>query len=167
MARKKFLRGKWRTASKLGRGRKKKQKYRKAKGRHNKIRENNRGNPVLVGVGYKKQKKAAEIKVIYNIKELFALGNGEKIILGKIGQKKKLEIIEKSKEKNIKIINLRIKKLMAKIEKVKRERKAKKDKKTEKEKIKKEEKKGKGKEKGNKEIEGEKENTKDDKEDKK
>ena len=55
--RKKFLRGKWRTYSKLGKGRKKKQKYRKPKGRDNKIRERKKGNPKKVEVGYKKQKK--------------------------------------------------------------------------------------------------------------
>ena len=60
MARKKFLRGKWRTYSKLGKGRKKKQKYRKAKGRHNKIREKMKGNPKKVSIGYKKSKKPVE-----------------------------------------------------------------------------------------------------------
>ena len=73
MARKKFLRGKWRTYSKLGRRRKNKQKYRKAKGRDNKIRLSKKGNPKKVKIGYKKQKKKTEIRTIYNIKELLVL----------------------------------------------------------------------------------------------
>ncbi len=125
MARKKFLRGKWRTYSKLGNRRKNKQKYRKAKGRDTKVREKKKGNPKRVEVGYKKQKKISEIKRVHNLQDLLILNKGEKIILGRLGQKKKLKIIEKAKEKNIKIINLKVEDLMAKIE---RENKKKKEK---------------------------------------
>ncbi len=121
--RKKFLRGKWRTYSKLGRGRKSKQKYRKAKGRHNKIREKLKGNPILVAIGFKKQrKKEAEAKVIHNIQELEGLKKGESIILSKIGQKSRLKIVEKAKEKEIKILNLNIRKFIKKVERRKKEK---------------------------------------------
>jgi len=127
MVRKKFLRGKWRTYSKLGRGRKSKQKYRKAKGRHNKIREKLKGNPVQVAIGYKKQEKQKkEIKIIHSLKELEGLKKGEQVILSKVGRKSKLKIIEKAKEKGIIILNLNIKKFIKKIEREKKEKQLKK-----------------------------------------
>lgn len=133
---KKFLRGKWRTYSKLGRGRKKKLKYRRPKGRHNKIREKKKGNPKKVEIGYKKQKsKEEKIKIIRDIKELSEVERGEKIIIGKLGQKKKIEAANKAKEKNIIIVNLNIEKFLKKIE---REKKGKKEQEEKKEKIEKE-----------------------------
>ena len=146
MARKIFLRGKWRTYSKLGRGRKKKQKYRKPKGRHNKIREKMKGNPKKVSIGYKKKKKIEKILRISNIKELERIenikGKGEKVrvILSNIGKKNKIEIAKKAKEMSIEIINLNIPKFLKKVEK----EAEKNEKKTEK--MKKEEKKEKPKE---------------------
>jgi ribosomal protein L32E len=166
MARKRFLRCKWRTYSKLGRGRKKIQKYRKAKGRSNKIRENNRGNPVPVVIGYKKHKKESGIKTIYNLNDLALLNTGDKVILSKVGQKKKLAIIEKAKEKDIKIINVNIKRLMAKIEKKNKDKKTEKDKRIEKEKTKKEAEK-KAEEKKKEETKENKEETKENPENKK
>ncbi|OGJ21397.1 hypothetical protein A3K73_09195 [Candidatus Pacearchaeota archaeon RBG_13_36_9] len=133
--RKKFLRGKWRTYSKLGRGRKSKQKYRKAKGRHNKIREKLKGNPILVAIGYKKpRKEKAETRIIHNLQELADLKKGESVILAKIGQKSKLKIAEKAEEKEIKILNLNIRKFIKRVERKKKEkqleRKGKEEKKT-------------------------------------
>jgi len=124
MARKKFLRGKWRTYSKLGRGRKKKQKYRRATGRHNKIRENKKGNPKKVRIGYKKSErnKVSEVKIIVNIRGLSELGKGIKIMLGKIGKKKKIEIVKKAKELGVKIQNINIEKFLKKIEKEREEK---------------------------------------------
>jgi len=95
MVRRKFLRSKWRTASKLGKGRKKKQKWRKPKGRDTQMRLQKKGNPRIVKVGYKKQKKKVEkVEVIKNINELLKTKSKE-IIIGKIGNKKKIEIIKK------------------------------------------------------------------------
>jgi len=121
--RKKFLRGKWRTCVKLGRGRKSKQKYRKARGRHNKIREKKKGNPILVAIGFKKPKnQEKEARIIQNIQELESVKKGESVILAKIGQKSKLKIIERAREKEIKILNLNIKKFIKKVERKKKEK---------------------------------------------
>lgn len=138
MARKKFLRGDWMNYSKLGRKRKKKLKYRKAKGRHNKIREKMKGHPRKVSVGYKKSRKGEkkEIKIISNAKELSEIKKGEEIILAKIGKKKKIEIARKAEEQGIKILNLNVKKFLRKIEKEKIEKIAKFEKKEDKEKTK-------------------------------
>lgn len=131
--------------SKLGRGRKKKLKYRKAKGRHNKIRENMKGHPRKVSIGYKKsvKNKAEEIRIISNVKELLGIKKGEKIIIARVGKKKKIGIAKKAKEQGIELLNLNIKRFLRKIE---QEEKKKKEAKT-----------GKGKEK--KKVEEKKEET--------
>jgi large subunit ribosomal protein L32e len=104
---KKFLRTKWRAFSKLGRGRKKKQKWRKPKGRHNKIREGKAGHIKKVKIGMKKSEKP-HIPLIRNIKELEKTA-GNEIIIAKVGNKKKKQLAEKAKELGIKILNLSIK----------------------------------------------------------
>ncbi len=116
MVRKKFLRSGWRNYSKLGKGRKKKQVYRKPKGRDNKMREKRRNRPKIVDVGYKKKKIKKAIKKISNLKQLDNVKKGEKIFISSIGNKKKLEIVKKAKQEGIKIINLNIDKFIKKIE---------------------------------------------------
>ena len=51
-----FVRKDWRELSKLGRGRKKKQRWRKPKGRHNKLRAKKRSVGKMPGVGYRSPK---------------------------------------------------------------------------------------------------------------
>ncbi len=114
----KFLRRTYSRYSKLGKGRKKKQKWRRPTGRDNKIRERRKGYPARVGIGYKKGKD--ESKKIFKIDSLKDLENVKKnavVILGKIGKKKKIEIAKKAKEKKIEISNLNIKKFLKKAEK--------------------------------------------------
>ena len=57
MPKKKFLRRIWKRYSKLGRKRKKEQKWRRPKGRDNKMREKRRGYPITVRIGYRGEKK--------------------------------------------------------------------------------------------------------------
>lgn len=101
----KFLRTNTREYKRLGKGRKKKQKWRRPRGRHNKIREKIRGKQVRPSIGFKKSKEVSKIKKISNLKELEKIKKGDEIIIAHIGKKKKKEIIEKAKEKSIKIIN--------------------------------------------------------------
>ncbi len=110
--------------SKLGRRRKKKLKYRKAKGRHNKIREKMKGHPRKVSVGYKKsvKNKVKEIKIVSNVKELSEIKKGEKIIIARVGKKKKIEIAKKAEEFGIRILNLNTEKFLERIEREKIER---------------------------------------------
>ena len=65
----KFLRRTSNRYSKLGRKRKKKQVWRKPKGRDNKMREKRRGYPAVVSIGYKKGKHKTQI-IINNVKDL-------------------------------------------------------------------------------------------------
>lgn len=119
----KFLRRTWNRYSKLGKKRKKKQVWRKPKGRDNKMREKRKGYPAVVSIGYKKKKKLIgmiENKkpiIIKNIKDLEKIKENELVILGKVGKKKKIEIAKIAKDKKIQIYNLNVKKFLEQIEK--------------------------------------------------
>lgn len=116
----KFIRRIWYKYSKLGKRRKKKQVWRRPKGRDNPMREKRKGYPVVVSVGYKKPKKEkgkieGKIpKIVNNVKDLEAIKKNEIGVLGKIGKKKKIEIVKKAKTKGIEIKNVNIKKFLKK-----------------------------------------------------
>jgi large subunit ribosomal protein L32e len=107
---KKFLRRLAKRHSKLGKGRKKKQKWRKPKGRDNKMREEKKGKPAVVKVGYRTPKKdrgkinGKEVKRVENIKQAEELEKGVAIIAS-IGSKKRKKIEEILKKKKIEILN--------------------------------------------------------------
>jgi len=107
---KKFLRRTSDRFSKLGRKRKKKQKWRKPTGRDNKMREKRKGYPKTVNIGYKNPVKEKPI-LVKNISELEKVKD-KKIIIGKVGKKKKIEIAKKAKEMNLQISNLSIDKFL-------------------------------------------------------
>ncbi len=114
----KFLRRDWSRYSKLGKNRKKKQKWKNPKGRDNKMRERRKGYPAVISIGYKKDKKnlgKIENKVpviVKNLNELEKIKKNEIVILGRIGKKKKIEVAKKAEEMKIKIHNLNIKKFL-------------------------------------------------------
>ena len=112
----KFIRRNWTKASRLGKGRKKKQVWRAPKGRHSKTRKKRKGYPIKVMVGFKQSQKEKP-KMINNLKEFEKIGKGEKVVIGKIGMKKKIEIAKKAKEKGIIITNLKVNKILKKIQK--------------------------------------------------
>jgi len=128
---KKFLRRVWSRYSKLGKRRKKKQVWRKPKGRDNKMREKRKGYPAVVSIGYKKDAKSRgkiqdkQIVIIMNIKDLEKIKKNQIAIIGKIGKKKKIEIAEKAKDKKIQVHNLNIEKFLKKKIKSKKEEKKK------------------------------------------
>ena len=113
--------------SKLGKGRKKKQIWRRPTGRDNKMRERRRGYPVRVSIGYKKGKEIKKI-VISNPKELEKIDKKVIILVGNVGKKKKIEIVKKAKEMKIKLSNLNINKFLEKNKPKKEESKDKKPK---------------------------------------
>ena len=118
---KKFLRRTWDRYSKLGRKRKKKQKWRRPTGRDNKMRERKKGQPKIVSIGYKKSKKMNEKNqiLVRNISELEKAKKNQIVIIGHVGKKKKIEIAKKAKEMKIPLQNLNIKKFLKKLEKKK------------------------------------------------
>ena len=124
-----FLRRTWSRYPKLGKGRRKKQKWRKPKGRDNKMREKRNGYPVVVSIGYKKNTdERSDIKIVSNLNDLNNLSKDDIIIMGKIGKKKKIEVLKKAMEMKIHIQNLNAKKFLKKLEKTKIEEKNKADK---------------------------------------
>ncbi len=119
---KKFLRQVWRNYSKLGRRRKKKQKYRKAKGVDSKIRLKMKGHPVRISIGFRSEKKKRGLikglkpVMIYNLDDLKNLKEKEIAIIAKIGDKKKIEIAEQAQKGKIKLLNLNPEKFLKEIE---------------------------------------------------
>ncbi len=108
----KFLRRTWSRYSKLGKGRKKKQVWRRPTGRHNKMREKRKGYPAVVSIGYKSNRES-RLKIkekipvkIYNIKDLEKIKENEIAVVGNVGKRKKIEIAKKSKEMKIRIYNM-------------------------------------------------------------
>jgi len=90
--------------SEFGRFKKLKEKWRKPRGIHNKIREGKKG--IKPKIGWKKPEKE-EIPRIENLNELKNLKAKEIIISSAVGKKKRLEIEKYCKESNIKILNIK------------------------------------------------------------
>lgn len=114
----KFLRHTSHKYSKLGLRRKKKQIWRRPTGRDNKMREQRRGKPALVAIGYstdKKQRGKINNKTPIIVNNLSQIQNAKKeniILLGKMGKKKKLEIVKKAKEMKIEVYKLNVDKFI-------------------------------------------------------
>jgi len=106
----KFLRTGTKKYKKLGK--KKKEKWRRARGRDNKIREKRKSRPRKVEIGLRTNKKGrGKIKgkdpiFIENLKQAEKVRKGDLIIIRRVGKKKRQEIEKKIKEKGGKIINL-------------------------------------------------------------
>ncbi len=105
MPNKKFIRTHAKRHSKLGKGRKKLQKWRKPTGRDNKVREKKKGHPIKVSVGFKNNNRIQQV-LIKNISDLNDIKENQKPLLAKVGAKKKLDIIKKAEEMKIKLANV-------------------------------------------------------------
>ena len=109
---KQFIRRDSNRYSKIGKNRKKLQKWRKPKGRDNKMRERRHGYPKSPSMGYKKPKKEISKikgkypKLVYNLKDLDKARKDNIIIIGKVGVKKRLEIIKKVIKMKLTVHNL-------------------------------------------------------------
>lgn len=99
-----FLRRTWHKYSKLGKGRKKKQVWRRPTGRDNKMREKRRGYPATVSIGYKAPKKE-QPTMITSLRELEACQKGTSVLLAKMGAKKRAEITKKAETLGLTIVN--------------------------------------------------------------
>ena len=106
-----FLRRIYNRYHKLGKKKGKNRVWRKPKGRDNKMREKRRGYAPVVSVGYRKKKsEKEEIPVIRSINDISKISKGQKIILGNVGRKKKIELLKMMEEKGIIIKNINVKK---------------------------------------------------------
>jgi large subunit ribosomal protein L32e len=125
MKKPKFLRRNWSKRSRLGKNRKKLQVWRRATGRHNKIRKKRKGYPIKVMIGFREEKKGRgkiedkKMILVNNIKELEKIQKGEIAVIAKVGERKRMEIAKKAKEKNIPVYNININKKLKKADKKK------------------------------------------------
>lgn len=114
----KFLRHTSHKYSKLGLRRKKKQIWRRPTGRDNKMREQRRGHPALVAIGYstdRKERGKVDKKtpvMVRNVQQMGKIQKNQIAILGNVGKKKKIEIVKKAKELKIEIHKLNIEKFL-------------------------------------------------------
>ena len=106
-----FLRRGWYTKARIGKGIKKKQKWRGSKGRHNKTRLGRKGYGARPKIGYgenneiKRQINGLSSIRIENMKQLTDLKAGQGIIIASVGKKKKQELIAKANEMKLIILN--------------------------------------------------------------
>lgn len=107
--------------SNLGMRRKKKQVWRNARGRHNKIREKKNGRRQMPSVGFSSPRQIRGTIdgfipiLINNVKELERVARENIIIIGSVGLRKKVEIMKKADELKLNILINR-KKLLEKAE---------------------------------------------------
>jgi large subunit ribosomal protein L32e len=106
----KFLRTDWHKKIRLGRGVKKNQKWHGAKGRQNKFRlcRKGRGQRPKIGWGAcaetRDQVSGVDAIRVENVRMLEGLKNVG-IIIGKVGGKKRADIMKKAEEMGMKVLN--------------------------------------------------------------
>lgn len=106
----KFLRRGTKKLSKLGKKRKKKQKWRRARGRHNKIRQKEKGYARAPEIGYGASKEirgtieGLKPLLIKNLNDVDKANEKNIIIISRtIGKKKRQELLKKIEERKLKI----------------------------------------------------------------
>ncbi|MFH1359054.1 MAG: eL32 family ribosomal protein [archaeon] len=135
----KFQRTNAHNYSKLGVRRKKKQIYRKSKGRDNKIRLSMKGHVRKVKIGFRTNKKERDlingkkVVMVFNVQDLKKIKEDRIGVVGSVGNKKKKQIAEASAKDKVKLLNLDYEKFLKdldeKIKKTKDESKERQDKK--------------------------------------
>jgi len=106
-----FLRRDWYKKIKFGKGVKKNQKWRAAKGRHNKTRLGRKGYGARPKIGYgaenetKDKVENLEVIRVENVAQLKDIKAKQGIIIAHVGKKKKEEIIKQATEMKLTILN--------------------------------------------------------------
>lgn len=100
-----FLRTSTKYYKRLGKNSKKKQRWRKPRGRHNKIRQKMKGRLTKVTIGFKTAVKKDMPVLVRNIREAGKITKEQMIIIGKVGRNKRKEIEKIVAEKGAKILN--------------------------------------------------------------
>ncbi|MEK6888710.1 MAG: eL32 family ribosomal protein [Nanoarchaeota archaeon] len=110
----KFVRQDTTRYSRIGRGRKKLQKWRKPRGRHNKIRRKRFSYPVQPSLGFRKMKNVRgkilglNPVLVYNVNDLQSVGKDSIVVIAKIGAKKKIDVLKKALELKLKVLEPRV-----------------------------------------------------------
>lgn len=119
-----FQRTKFRAYVKLGSGQKSMRKYKKAKGRHNKIRQKEKGRPRKVEIGFKNDARIRGLVLgktpvfVQRLQDIEKVGKGNLAIIGNIGRKAKIEIAKEIQKRNISVLNLNVRKFLRKMERM-------------------------------------------------
>lgn len=107
-----FLRTSGHNKIKLGYGKSKRnQKWRKARGRHNKIREKRKGRRNMVEIGYRTNKETRgkvngqDFTFIANLNDLAKVKKNGQALIARLGKRKRTLIENKLKEMGVKILN--------------------------------------------------------------
>ena len=103
---KKPLRSNTKDYKKLG-GTKKKLRWRRPKGRHNKIREKIRGKVKMPAIGMKKPRVERKEVLVRNLRDIEKVKKSEPVLIARVGKRKRKLIQEKAKEKGLKILNIK------------------------------------------------------------
>lgn len=125
----KFLRRDAKRFSKFGNGKGKKAGWKKPTGRDNKMREKRKGYGPVVSIGYRSDKDTRGTLneknpiLVMNVKDLDKITKADIGVLGKVGNKKKIEIAKKVKEMKIEFQNLNATSFLKKLEKKNKENK--------------------------------------------
>jgi len=123
MTRYNFLRRNTTKYLRLGKKRKKTQRWKRPKGRDNKMRLGFRGYPKTVSIGYTRDKMLrgkVENKIpvtVRNVNDLAKIKNENIALMGRVGNKKKIEIVKAAKERKINIFNVNMDKILKEVEK--------------------------------------------------
>ena len=111
---KRFVRRSTLKFSRMGRGRPKMQKWRRAVGRHSKIRKNRFGYTKSPRIGFKCDKReSGKIKgkiplMISSMSDFNSVKKENIVIIARtIGAKKKIEFIKKARDLNLQILNVK------------------------------------------------------------
>lgn len=108
-----FLRSDTNRHSRLGKNRKRLQKWRRPRGRHNKIRRKRTGYPSRVEIGFKQATATTGLidnkqpLLVHNLAELARATSKNCIIIARIGAKKKMELLKKIDEMKLTVVNMR------------------------------------------------------------
>jgi large subunit ribosomal protein L32e len=106
-----FYRSSWNKMHKLGKKVKAKRKWRASKGRDSKVRLRERGYMRRPAIGWGSQKtdygkvEGFEVVRIETLKDFEKVQKDQAVIIGKVGGKKKVELIKKAEEMKVKILN--------------------------------------------------------------
>ena len=95
----------------LGKLRRKLRKWRRPRGKHNKVRLKRAGYPVQPGIGYRSPSivhgrvSGLLPALVHNVSQLEKLGKENIAVIARVGAKKKLDILKKAQELGVKIAN--------------------------------------------------------------
>lgn len=107
-----FLRSDTVRHARLGKNKRRLQKWRKPRGRHNKIRRKRFGYPVQPGIGFKRDSRLSGLikgkrpTHVTTVKDLVSLQKGDLIVLNRrIGARKRMDLLKQAQAMHLLVLN--------------------------------------------------------------